>query len=189
MSMSINLTTRFVLVSTLLVALIGATGWAEATQVVLIDDRTDTITATVNGVPVTFLPGSTSEFVHFTYQLENNARSPITSSTSVDFLEPGTGARSDTIVRTLTLGSQFVDFLFDSQDILSLPPGQFAVFETGSFQSTGFLDYAIFDPFGAGAEAQILVASDVVEVTVPEPASLALVGLGLAGLLGFGRRK
>ena len=169
-------------------------GWAGGpTFLVQIDDLTDTITLTVSqevpGGPLppnpTILPGSVGEFLHFTLPLPVT---PISSVQAKDFFE-GAPVLSDRLLITQTAGSSVLDVQFASDPAtLTLPPGVSSglpLLETGTFQFVAFVS--------AGATQYVFeVRSDVASSErgdVPAPATLLLLGSGLAALAGAAWRR
>jgi len=176
---------RFLQLFAALGVMLGA-GWAQAALFdVRIDDLTETVTATVNGNPVTLLPDSSGEFIHFTIPFSQ----PLTTSgtVSIDLLEPVSLLLSDRLLQTLT---NHVDIQFSSDPATFPPPGVFTfapLVEDGTFQ---FLFTTTVNFPGGGRDSFFYrVRSDSVEA-VPEPSTYLLFAAGLLALLAYdGRRK
>src|SRR6266566_302545 len=80
--------------------LLGTAGQSRAATItVIIDDRADVLSATINGTPATLLPDSTGEFLHFNVPLTAPATNA--GSVSVDLLEPTSGTFSDRLFSTV----------------------------------------------------------------------------------------
>jgi hypothetical protein len=146
-----------------------------------IDDRTSSIVVTDNGGPVTLLPDSNDEFVHFTVIVATVFGT--IQSVSVDLVEPGTLAFSDRLLLSATPGSSVIDAKFASDNPTAVPPGAVVlspVVETGDFQGLLLVT-------GNGRN----LASFSVASPVPEPSTLELVFTAgaLAGLGLWYRRR
>ena len=165
-------------------AFVWAVG-AGATNIT-INDLTETVTVTTDGSPtaVTILPNSNGEFLHFTFL--SSRVNTVNTATFVAFFFEGAisaGILSDVFVITATNGSALLDIMFYS-DPATFP----ALQPNATFTETGLAQQVVQYSGGSGTVIDtFFVASDVQEA-VPEPATLALLGVGLAGL-GFARRR
>ena len=80
-------------------------------------------------------------------------------------------------------------------DPATMPPNYFFSATSSVVQGAGFLDSGTYDLYlsgtflADGAMVAGFVADDINATYVPEPMSLSLVGLGLAGMAGLRRRK
>jgi hypothetical protein len=165
---------------------LGASGTAGAGPVfdlVVINDISDPSTVTINGEPVTLLPGSTGEFLHFHVTLSAPFEFQSTSA-SIDMLEPNE-AFSDRLFVSVATGSTFLDVFFGS-DPATTPIGFRVlqpVVETGAVQSL-----LTFNNFPAGDTVLFSAASDLVAV-VPEPSTMVMAASGVAFGLAYWRRR
>jgi len=176
---------RLVQVSAMVLALALGRGWAQgATFNVVIDDLSETPTATVNGNPVSLLPDSAGEFLHFTLAF-SQAENFNGVTVSRDLIEPGTMAISDRLLETST---DHVDIKFSS-DPATLPPQglsiQSPLVEDGTFQL--FLAHTFFFSAGGFDLFNYTVRSDVIEAA--EPATWLLLAIGLLGVVGYASRQ
>jgi len=156
---------------------------------VKIDDTTEGVpTVTATGSSVTLLPDSSGEFLHFTVAFVDLAGLDLTGTPSegVVMFESANGPLSDRLLVTTTT-------LFDIE--FGSDPGPFPpviadelirlVVEDGTFQQV--IDHTyILDP---SDELIVQVASDAANAEVPEPGSLALLGIGAAAVFGRFRRR
>ena len=160
---------------------------------VKIDDTTEGVpTVTATGSSVTLLPDSSGEFLHFTVAFVDLAGLDLTGTPSEGAVMfesangPLFGPLSDRLLVTPTT-------LFDIE--FGSDPGPFPpviadelirlVVEDGTFQQV--IDHTyILDP---SDELIVQVASDAANAEVPEPGSLALLGIGAAAVFGRFRRR
>jgi PEP-CTERM motif-containing protein len=177
-----------------LVGTITGDGWAGGPRfLVQIDDLTDTVTLTVstaNGpLPPTptILAGSVGEFLHFTLPL--GSAPPTSQAQSRDLLEGVGGPLSDRLLITHAANSSLLDVQFASDPAtIALPPGVTilpSLVETGTFQTVAFF-------FDGANTYEFQVRSDLASSErgdVPAPATLLLLGSGLAALAGAARRR
>ena len=155
--------------------LLGTVGQSRAALItVIIDDFTETASATINGTPATLLPDSTAEFLHFNVPL--SAAATNAGSVSQDLLEPGSGAFSDRLFSTVVAVGDLVNPVFFCSDPAAsqCPQGVTAIIpaitENGTFQT-------LFTVNPGPDQIQFIVRSDAVEV--PAPSALLLLGSGL----------
>jgi len=157
---------------------------------VKIDDTTEGApTATVDGASVTPLPDSGGEFLHFTVPFVDLAGHNLTGapSASRDILESANGPLSDRILLNFTTS---FDLEFGSDPGPFPPVGSFVprpIVEDGTFQTV--IDVVVQSSTGASDELRVQVASDAANAEVPEPGSLALLGIGAAAVFGRFRRR
>jgi len=176
------------LLALVLVGLVTGIGWAGGAgpTVVRIDDLTEgpptvTIVPQSNVVPTIISIGP--EFVHFTLPLPLSGSESTT--TYVNLFEGIGGPVSDRLLFTYHANDLFVDVQFASDPAtIALPPGainQFNNVENGNFVGAG--TFAI----GENLVYSFQVRSDVADV--PGPATLLLLGSGLAALAGATWRR
>lgn len=162
---------------------------------VRIDDLTDTVTVTgflPTGAtfPITLLPDSTGEFVHFNL---SSLPAPSNSfSISRDLLEADGQTVSDRLLVSITAGIPALDVKFASDPAsLVVPPGSMvlnSLIEDGTFQTLFTVSAS-----SVGDSFIFQVRSDVGDRTdVPGPATiLLLLASGTAGLgrIAWRRRR
>ena len=175
---------RFLQLIAALGVMLGA-GWAQAALFdVVIDDLTETPFATVNGAPVTLLPDSNGEFIHFSMPFSFSGANFGGLTFSFDLFEPVTLLLSDRLLETAT---DHVDIRFSSDPATFPPQGSFIVgsaVENGTFQTLYSHQYS-----SSGSDTfTYRVRSDIVEA-VPEPSTYLLLATGLLVLLGYGRQR
>jgi hypothetical protein len=169
-----------------LLAVLAMAGRARATNI-MIDDLTDTITVTTDdGTPLTILPDTSGEFLHFTFAAFQLGTF---GTFSRDLMEPlsdpdGGGSISDRLLVTVPKDGIIFDVQFAS-DPAALPPQGTTIFdsidENGRFQT--LITFQTSNPTGPRFVLQVRSDAD------PEPSSIALVGLGSVALIGVAARR
>jgi len=166
-----------------LVGLVSGVGWAGAVIEVRIDDLTDTPGVTLFSFPTpafspTILPDTAGEFLHFTLPASPSSLGTIFYSDLFEDVVGGT--LSDRLLVIYAANSSTVDVRFASDPAsIILPPGASNFVnrvEDGTFQFLGPFQIYIFE-----------VKSD--RSDVPAPATLFLLGSGLAALGGAAWRR
>jgi PEP-CTERM motif len=158
-----------------------------------IDDRTENLVVIFDGIPLFTI----SEQLVTTLTVNDATTGlflPVNDQVIV--LDPGTTNVSDIIsvlaTNSANLGTTnlVITFQSDSENPLAQPAPppagvtQLTITETGLFQTI----YDSADQNNGSAPHLIARFASDVDRTVPEPATLALLGLGLAGV-GFSRRR
>ncbi len=181
---------RKILISSIIavaaICLISGKARADNTNTISISDLNDTITATVNGQPVT-LSFSAPEDVSFTF---DRGGAPAGGDLTARFAltEPGSSVISDELQAIYTQGNTVVTVHFCSD------PSTFA-FCGGLLNSDMAEDGTsqhLFDVAFNGVIDSYNVASEATEsgeAAVPEPASVVLITTGIAGIFGLARRN
>lgn len=169
-----------------LLALCLASSPARADNIVIFYDLTDTITATLNGVPVNLnVHGPEEVWFSFSGGVPGHEDN---YNYYVDLTEPGTGVISDRLaIYYNSAGNVAVRFCSD--------PSDFAFCAEGipgpayyTMEENGLLQYIIGVPPETENFWDKYYAQSEVE-PIPEPASLILFGSGLAGLAAILRRR
>jgi hypothetical protein len=169
---------RFVLAAAALGLMAGATTRADASIIINISDLTENVRPSVTQsgttvIPVTILPDSQSEFVHFTFLYAVPPQAFVgTWGTDIFSQAPYISeALSDRFLLTLSSGSNLIDVQFDSRDTILIPQGNHLSLsqEDGNLNQMFNMQIAGFD------QLTIYAASDVES---PEPSTQLLLGLG-----------
>jgi hypothetical protein len=149
--------------------------------------------ATVNGVSATLLSDSSGGFLHFQVQVTTVPGAFVEGDASVfGQLLAADGSVLDQVLVTGDDLENTVDVEFaEAPATLTVPPGAFdSLMPTvdGSFQEVVGVSFPVEGaPDNAGIG--VYVAGNVAVTAAPEPASLTLLGLGVAGLAGWRRSK
>jgi hypothetical protein len=151
-------------------------------------------TATINGNPVTLLPDSNPSggFLHFHVDLGGTIDGSNVVHATGELLEADGTTLSDQVILTTAGGQTFDDVQYAAEPAsLTAPSG--IVIDTGSHVEDGTSQFMTSTGFGLvgsiDTTVAVYVASTDAATTAPEPTSLTLLGIGAAGLLGYGWRR
>jgi hypothetical protein len=171
--------------------LVVTAGRAEANIIfnVAIDDTSGGVPqATINGVPVTLLPDSNGEFIHFHVSLGGTIDGSQITIISGELLDAN-GSLSDQVLITNPGGQTFSDVQFASSPAtLTIPPGTIDTVRTqenGSQQLMGLINDSLIG--GIDFTVRVTAAStDVSTTVVPEPSTAVVAVFGAVSGIAYG---
>jgi hypothetical protein len=152
-------------------------------------------TATVNGVAATLLSDSSGNYLHFQVQLTAAFDGTANFPASAELLDSTGSHLTDQLLATILAEQPVLDIEFAAAPAaLTYPSG---TFDDGSLNADGtfqnLLTENIPEPGNSSGSdtVEIFVAGgvDITTTAAPEPASLTLLGIGVASLAGYGWRR